>query len=87
MIDEGSQHHRGTGARYRKADPALDGVPDIPHFRIGTSHGGTFQHGNLLLWEPNHDPVQVAEAEGENSWHPNRPKLYRRTPPFASLTV
>ncbi len=79
VIDEGNQHHRGSGARYRKTDLALDGVPDIPHFRIGTSHGGTFQHGNLLLWEPNYDPVQVAVAEGENSWHPNRPKLYRRT--------
>lgn len=79
VIDEGNQHHRGSGARYRKTDPALDDVPDIPHFRIGTSHGGTFQHGNLLLWEPNCNSVQVAEAEGENSWHPNRPDLYRRT--------
>jgi hypothetical protein len=79
VIDETDQHRRGTGARYRRTDPALDGIPDVPDYQIGTSHGGTFQHGNLLLWAPNYDRVQVTEAAGENSWHPNRPNLYRRT--------
>ncbi len=79
VIDERDQARRGSGARMRPADPVLDSAAGWPEYAIGDAHNGTFQHGNLLLWEPTLPGVQVAEADGDLAWHPDKPDLYRRT--------
>ncbi|MFA9479505.1 heparinase II/III family protein [Phycisphaerales bacterium AB-hyl4] len=79
VIDGANQHGRFRGQQRELTED--DGLRGMDTWRW---RNASMNQGELLLFDPSADEMQVIEAEGERAYYPTA-KLYRRTLAMATL--